>query len=641
MNYKLLLSAIAVCVAVDAEGKVTLPHFITDSMVVQQRSVLTLTGKADGRTVSVTASWSGKPLTATADAAGRWSLRLPTPKAGGPYTITFDDGDKTVLGDIYSGEVWLCSGQSNMEMPVGGWGKVMNYEEEIRRSANPDVRLLQIKKQTAINPAADTEVNMGGWRTAQPATVENFSSIAYFYAREMARRLGLHVGVIDCTWGGTPAEAWTSFAGVRSVPGFEKETDIVEDNGFDRARVMEAYGKVLGEWTAMATKGEDLSRTGQWDGSLPTMPVPCEWEKTALPDFDGIVWMQRKVTIPQSWEGKGVTLSLAMVDDDDVTYFNGEKIAEGSGYNVNRVYIVPARLVKGGEAVITVRVSDYGGGGGIWGKAGDMFIQQGDEKLPIDGDWSYRIIADFSKLPPRPMSPENNNFPAALYNAMLSPLHVMPVKGVLWYQGCANVGRAEQYAPLFRRLITDWRALWGEPKLPFYFVQLAGYLQPQLIQPESEWAALRQAQADALTLPATHMATAIDIGNPDDIHPKNKQEVARRLALLTRHYSYGQKAVVCEAPVCRKATAKDGKVRLAFNGAVSADGTTPKGFIAHVKGGGWIRPEVRIEGSRTVCLAADGDIDEVRYDWADYPDGNLRGETGLPVTPFKMTISKQ
>lgn len=464
-------AAVALCAA-GADAKVVLPHFVTDSMVVQQQSLWTITGRSSGSRVKVRASWSRHALTAKVMSDGTFSIRLATPKAGGPYTITFDDGDRTTLRDIYSGEVWLCSGQSNMEMPVGGWGKVMNYWHEIMSANHPEVRFLQISKQRSFVPAADTDVNMGGWRTCTPETVENFSSVAYFYAREMARRLGVHVGVIDCTWGGTPAEAWSSYAGVSSVEGFENETGMMADNGFD-------------------------------------------------------------------------------------------------------------------------------------------------------------------KLPRRPVSAESASFPTVLYNAMLYPLRQLPIKGVLWYQGCANVGRAAQYGPLFRRLISDWRRLWGNDSLPFYFVQLAAYLKPVQVQPDSEWAALRQAQAGALSLDGTAMVVTTDIGDSTDIHPKNKQEVARRLSLVALRRAYGFSDITDRAPALSSCEIKGSEAVLRFDGDVVTRGEAPRGFIVLTDKGQWAAPEAVKTDARTIRITVGGNIVAVRYNWADYPCGNLFGPTGLPVALFE------
>lgn len=645
-NYNLkpciLLLALALS-AVEVAAKVKLPAFVTDSMVVQQQSLWTVNGTAEGRRVTVTTSWNGESTAADVGADGKFTVGITTPNAGGPYTITFDDGDKTTLADVYSGEVWLCSGQSNMEMPVGGWGKVMNYEQEIAAAWHPEVRLLQVKKQTAYTPQADTEVNMGGWRTCTPATVENFSSIAYFYAREMSKRLGVHIGVIDCTWGGTPAEAWSSLDGVSSVPGFEDEVRMLTSNGFDKARIKADYEAQVARWMQLAeSSGGQVAAAGTSPcilsgDNLPTMPVPKEWEKTALPAFNGIVVMQRGFEIPQDWAGKALELHLGCIDDEDVTYFNGVKIAEGSGYNVKREYTVPAELVKAGRAVVTVRVTDFEGEGGICGSDDGLAAVQDGKRISLAGDWQYKVMADFAKLPHKPVSPESSSFPTVLYNAMLYPLHTLPVKGVLWYQGCANVGRAGQYSPLFRRLIQDWRRLWRNDSLPFYFVQLAAYLQPREVQPESEWAALRQAQADALQLDNTAMAVAIDIGNPDDIHPKNKQEVARRLSLIALRRAYGREDVVDRAPAVTSYDINGNTATLRFDGNIKHDGAAPRGFIVQTEGGQWAVGQAVMTSGDTVTLTADGNITALKYNWADYPDGNLRGDTGLPVPQFSIT----
>lgn len=645
-NYNLkpciLLLALALS-AVEVAAKVKLPAFVTDSMVVQQQSLWTVNGTAEGRRVTVTTSWNGESTAADVGADGKFTVGITTPNAGGPYTITFDDGDKTTLADVYSGEVWLCSGQSNMEMPVGGWGKVMNYEQEIAAAWHPEVRLLQVKKQTAYTPQADTEVNMGGWRTCTPATVENFSSIAYFYAREMSKRLGVHIGVIDCTWGGTPAEAWSSLDGVSSVPGFEDEVRMLTSNGFDKARIKADYEAQVARWMQLAeSSGGQVAAAGTSPcilsgDNLPTMPVPKEWEKTALPAFNGIVVMQRGFEIPQDWAGKALELHLGCIDDEDVTYFNGVKIAEGSGYNVKREYTVPAELVKAGRAVVTVRVTDFEGEGGICGSDDGLAAVQDGKRISLAGDWQYKVMADFAKLPHKPVSPESSSFPTVLYNAMLYPLHTLPVKGVLWYQGCANVGRAGQYSPLFRRLIQDWRRLWRNDSLPFYFVQLAAYLQPREVQPESEWAALRQAQADALQLDNTAMAVAIDIGNPDDIHPKNKQEVARRLSLIALRRAYGREDVVDRAPAVTSYDINGNTATLRFDGNIKHDGAAPRGFIVQTEGGQWAVGQAVMTSGDTATLTADGNITALKYNWADYPDGNLRGDTGLPVPQFSIT----
>lgn len=641
-SYFIALLAGTAFAPVSASAKVHLQNFITDSMVVQQQSLWKISGRSEGGKVTVTASWDNTPATVYANEDGSFCAELRTPKAGGPFTVTFDDGEATVLRDIYSGEVWLCSGQSNMEMPVEGWGKVQNYKQEVANARHPEIRFLQIKKQTAYSPQPDTEVNMGGWRTCTPSTVADFSAIAYFYAREMSKRLGVHVGVIDCTWGGTPAEAWTSFEGVCSVEGFETETSMLKASGFDKDRIKADYDKMIDEMvrpalTAGDGTGGSAYSTGQPDKrALPAMSVPGAWENSVLPGLDGIVLLQREITIPAEWEGKPLTLRLGAIDDEDITYFNGVRIGSGSGWNVARTYTVPGNMVKAGKSVISIRVTDYGDGGGIYCSPDELRAEQDSAAITLAGEWSYKVLADFAKLPKKPVSPESSGYPTVLYNAMLHPLHTLPIKGVLWYQGCANVGRARQYSTLFRQLINDWRSLWQNEELPFYFVQLAGYLKQQAIQPESEWAALRQAQADALQLRNTGMAVAIDIGDQNDIHPKNKQEAARRLALIALKNTYGCKDIIDKAPALKSCKMNGNKAVLAFDSSIVVDGESPQGFIVLADDGKWTMPDKVETSGKKIKIEANTGIKAIKYNWADYPNGNLKGTTCLPVAQFSI-----
>lgn len=624
-----------------ATADVKLPCFVTDSMVVQQNSRFRITGGASGN-VTIKPSWTTASINAPVSRQGVFTAELETPPAGGPFTIVFtdSDGSKTLRG-IWSGEVWLCSGQSNMEMPVGGWGKVMNYTGEIANATHPRIHFLQIAKQTAFTPQTDAQVNMGGWRTCTPQTVENFSSIAYFFARDLTEKLDgkTHIGVIDCTWGGTPAEAWTSVEGVAKIPGFEEEIAMLRDTGGDIDKMMAAYAAKVEDWSEMTEATATGFDPAVYADSARTIYVPSMIEDH-LGSFDGIFWLQRRVEIPEELAGRQLSLDLGMIDDEDITYFNGTEIGRGAGYDTPRHYTVPDSLVKAGTALISVRVSDFEGGGGIWGKPENVRISHGDTEIRLAGDWALTLMADFSKLPRRPVSVNGSSFPSVLYNAMFAPLKDMPVKGVLWYQGCANVGRHEQYAPLFRQLITDWRTLRDQPDMPFYFMQLAGYMKPRQIQPESDWAALRAAQAEALALPNTAMATAIDIGNPDDIHPKNKQEAARRFALIALRNAYGRSDIIASAPVLLQYECDGSTVELTFDGPVSTGGGSPAGFIVCLPDGTWVTPGTSLSGDRKILLSAPDNITEVRYDWADFPDGNLRGQTGLPVTPFASIIEQ-
>ena len=629
------------------QAKVVLPSVFTDNMVLQQKTDITFYGDATkNKQLTVKTGWNGKEYHTEADGQGKWSLKIPTPAAGGPYEITFSDGKKLQLKNVMIGEVWFCSGQSNMEMPVAGWGKVMNYEQEIAEAAYPAIRLFQVKKNTSLAPLKEVESTLGGWQECSSATVPEFSALAYFYARALWKELNVPIGVIDCTWGGTPAEAWTNHETLRQVMGFREEMDKLERLGFDPNRMEQAYSEERAHWQSLFTEKDKGMENGKLCWTAPslseedwqTISLPGYWEGKGLKDFDGIIWFRRSLEIPAEWAGKPLTLRLGMIDDEDITYFNGVEIARGAGYMTPRTYTIPAKLVKAGKAVLAVRVSDFGGEGGIHGKAEELYVEADGKRISLAGDWKYRIGLSLKGFPPAPVSPiQSSSYPTVLFNAMVKPWTAFPIKGVIWYQGEANVGRSEQYGDLFPALITDWRRQWRS-NFPFYFVQLANFMESKKIQPNSEWAALREAQTKALKLDQVGMAVTIDIGLADDIHPKNKQEVGRRLALLALAGSYG-KNVSSSAPVFQNYIIKGDKMELDFgqkqDGCKIKD-TTLKGFTIAGPDRVFYSAEAMVQNGKIIVSSPKVSVPlAARYGWADNPDCNLYGENGLPVAPFR------
>ena len=629
------------------QAKVVLPSVFTDNMVLQQKTDITFYGDATkNKQLTVKTGWNGKEYHTEADGQGKWSLKIPTPAAGGPYEITFSDGKKLQLKNVMIGEVWFCSGQSNMEMPVAGWGKVMNYEQEIAEAAYPAIRLFQVKKNTSLAPLKEVESTLGGWQECSSATVPEFSALAYFYARALWKELNVPIGVIDCTWGGTPAEAWTNHETLRQVMGFREEMDKLERLGFDPNRMEQAYSEERAHWQSLFTEKDKGMENGKLCWTAPslseedwqTISLPGYWEGKGLKDFDGIIWFRRSLEIPAEWAGKPLTLRLGMIDDEDITYFNGVEIARGAGYMTPRTYTIPAKLVKAGKAVLTVRVSDFGGEGGIHGKAEELYVEADGKRISLAGDWKYRIGLSLKGFPPAPVSPiQSSSYPTVLFNAMVKPWTAFPIKGVIWYQGEANVGRSEQYGDLFPALITDWRRQWRSD-FPFYFVQLANFMESKKIQPDSEWAALREAQTKALKLDQVGMAVTIDIGLADDIHPKNKQEVGRRLALVALAGSYG-KNVSSSAPVFQNYIIKGNKMELDFGqkqDGFQIKGTTLKGFTIAGPDRVFYPAEAMVHDGKIILSSTEVPAPlAARYGWADNPDCNLYGENGLPVTPFR------
>ncbi len=636
---KYLSTVVLTTVSSVAIAGISLPAYISDNMILQQNSVFHIKGHAaSGSKVSVLPGWEKNAIVTKAGKDGFFTVDISTPPAGGPYSIYFADKDgKVTVENVLSGEVWICSGQSNMEFPTQGWTTVMDYDREVATAFHPDIRLLQIKKSTALSPREDISVNNGGWQICSSASMADFSAIAYFFAKEISARLGIPVGVIDTTWGGTPAEAWTSAEALGNVPGFETELADLKAAGFNADKLNEIYNRKINDWMDLAKTSKPDFDKASFQHDWKSIYAPEYWEKTELPGFDGIIWMQKSIRIPENLTGKDLSLHFRAIDDEDVTYFNGVKVGEGSGYDTPRNYSVPADIVKAGENVITICVSDFGGEGGL--APGETILSAGDTRIDLSGEWQYLVDTDFSQLPPKPTSPQGSSYPSVLYNAMLSPLRDMPIKGVVWYQGCANVGRAEQYAPLFKALIRDWRKLFGDD-LPFYFVQLAGYLQPKAIQPDSEWADLRDAQAQALVLDNTAMAVAIDLGNPADIHPKNKQDVAHRLALIALSRDYGCE-VEYEAPKCISAKKKGCDIILRFDKTIKPSTNAITGFIIAGSDEDFTTATPVMEDDFEIRISAATVKNPVylKYNWADFPCGNLYGETGLPVAPFQYILT--
>lgn len=631
------------------KSEITLPAYFTDNMVLQQKSTVVFQGKATiGKTIILTTSWDQETHTAQTTENGTWQLPIHTPEAGGPYNISISDGKKKQLKNVMIGEVWFCSGQSNMEMPIAGWGKVLNYEQEIVSSNHPAIRLFKVKKNTSLSPLDDIESLHGGWQVCSPTTVSDFSALAYFYARNLWEKLNIPIGVIDCTWGGTPAEAWTSREMLMQLPDFQPEMKKLAENKFNPIRMQELYTHERQTWIAeISEKDQGLSyNKAIWaepelhdSKGWQSMSLPCLWEQSGLDGFDGIVWFRRTIHIPNSWVGKTLTLQLGMIDDEDITYCNGEIVAHGSGFMTKRQYTIPAEKVKSTEITLAVRVFDFGGEGGIHGEPTDLYIACNNERISIAGEWKYKPGVSFNDFRPAPQPPVGNGlYPSVLYNAMVYPLTNYPVKGIIWYQGEANVGRAEQYAKLFPAMIMDWRKQWNNENMPFYFVQLANFMKHKEVQPESSWAALREAQAQALHLPNTGMAVTIDIGMEDDIHPKNKQEVGRRLAMLALSNTYGY-SEICNAPTYSNYSIKDKQIEIHLYGDTSAlniKGERLKGFTIAGPDGIFYLAEAEIYNGSILVHAPQVNLPmAVRYGWADNPECNLYGANGLPVAPFR------
>lgn len=629
-------------------AEVKLPALFTDNMVLQQQRDVKIWGKAEpGRTVTVSTSWNGKTYETTAGADGDWMTEVATPAAGGPYSVTISDGKPVVLRNVLIGEVWLCSGQSNMEMRVGD--KVLGYEQEMQQAdAYRNIRLLHVENTTSPVPLADAAVRYGGWQVCSGANIFDFSAAGYFFGKNLYLSLGVPIGLIESCWGGTLAESWTSGGALGEIPDFRSKIEKVKTLPASAEARNKLFDADVDEWRGQMAAAEKAFEDGKpvWgetafdDASWKEIIAPGFIQDQGLDGFSGFLWMRRTIDIPARWAGRELTLDLGMIDDNDFTYFNGVELGHTEGCWANRSYTVPAGLVKAGKATVAVRVMDTGGKGGIWGDPNSLALRKSKkESIPLAGAWKYKVSLSLSEAPEMPVNTATEpNYPTFLYNAMINPLVDYAIGGAIWYQGEANVARADRYRDLLPLMIRDWRQQWGYA-FPFYIVQLPNYMKRQQGPEESEWAELRDAQRHTLHLENTGLAVTIDVGEAENLHPLDKPEVGRRLSLLARAKTYGE-AVACSGPVYESYRMEgDGiRIRFAYTGKElrTTDGGAVSGFYIAGADRRFHAAEARIEGGEVVVRSAEVRFPvAVRYAWANNPVCNLTDDSRLPAGPFR------
>jgi sialate O-acetylesterase len=622
-------------------AEVTLPQVIGSHMVLQRNAPVKIWGWADkGERVTVT--MAGQSVRTKTNKEGKWEVILGPMAAGGPFEMQIEGKNSLTLEDVLVGDVWICSGQSNMEWPVYNSD---NAEEEVSGADYPRLRLFDVPHNVRLMPVDD--IPEAQWAPCTPESVYNFSAVGYFFGRDLHRELDVPIGLISTNWGGTNVETWTSRemsmtdpemkAGVESIDGMNIEAMAAKQEQ-ERRELLASLGE-LGSGTVdgepvWAREDLDLSNWNE-------MEVPGLWEGKGLPGVDGVVWFRKTVTLNGEQAGSDALLSLGAIDDSDRTWINGVEVGHMQNqYDKARIYRIDPGILKEGVNTIAVRVEDTGGGGGFWGSPEEMFLKAGDRSVPLSGVWLFRVSSEGFRL--NAQSTVNpNSKPTLLFNGMIHPLLNYRVLGAIWYQGESNAGRAYRYRTLFSNLIRDWRNQWENPDMGFYFVQLANYMQPKDEPGESEWAELREAQTMALSLPKTGMAVTIDIGNANDIHPRNKQDVGKRLALAALHGTYG-KEVVYSGPVFQSMKMEGNRAILEFD--PMGTGLEVRDKYGYVKGFAiagedqvfhWARG---LQQGNSIILWSDRVETPVavRYGWADNPDDvNLYNQEGLPASPFR------
>ena len=653
---KRLFIALLLAGSMSARAQVKLQPLFTDNMVLQQQADVPIWGEDKaGKKVTVTTSWDKRKHTTTTAANGKWKVSVATPKAGGPYSITISDGKTVRLNNVLIGEVWLCSGQSNMEMPIVGWGNDYFKAEHKDADNHPNIRLLQLNLVASMTPDNHFAARNNGWTVCNYTNLAPFSATAYFFGRDLEKHLNVPIGLIQTCWGGTVAEAWTGKESLELDPDFTKGLKNLSEMSASKENAMKKYEADKLQWQKNVDSKDAGMKNGKavWaapgfnDESWMTMKVPGLFSQNGLEKFDGLVWFRHTVDIPSSMAGKALTLRLGSVDDIDVTYFNGVRIGQTEGWAKERVYQIPARLVKAGRNVIAVRNLDTGGDGGLYGKTeqfrltaeGQKGAEKGTQEINLSGKWRYKVSTGMQELPAMPANPNGNpNLPTVLYNAMINPLIPYTIKGAIWYQGEANAGRAYQYRDLLPLMINDWRSRWGY-RFPFYIVQLANFMARHDHPTESAWAELREAQALTTNLDNTGVSCTIDIGMEKDIHPSNKQDVGHRLALIARAKTYGQN-VEFSGPLYKSYEMMGHCIRIHFDhttgGLKTNDDRPVTGFAIAGPDHVWHWATATIDGNSVIVSSDKVKFPvAVRYAWADNPACNLYNGANLPAFPFR------
>jgi len=629
--------------AATLSAQVKLSPLFSGNMVLQQGIEIPVWGWASpGEKVTVTLE-KGK-ASAKANKEGKWTLKLPAMNYGGPFTMTVKGKNIQTLENIMIGEVWVCSGQSNMEFSMLS---VKNSDAEIAASNYPDIRLFTVKRRISDTPQEKLEE--GEWVKCAPATIPRFSAVAYFFGRELNQKLKVPIGLINTSWGGTVAETWTSEQMIGQNPDFANQlAQLKKVNLDDYAKSIEREVRErVGEFSTvdLGMKGDQPAWAAPEFNDTPwkTMELPGYIESNGLQGVDGIIWFRKEIDLTAADAGKEATLSLAKINDSDNTYLNGKLIGSTKlQAEKSRIYTIPAGTLKPGKNVLTVQLEDVGGMGGVYGNPATFNLQCANRTIPLGGSWKYKVgLVKFSTV----LSP--NSYPTLLYNGMIHALVPYGIRGAIWYQGEGNAGRAKQYRRVFSDLIKDWRNHWNQGEFPFFFVQLANFMKVDSFPQESTWAELREAQLMALSLPNTGMAVTTDVGDALDIHPKDKQTVGFRLALSALKVAYKQD-IIYTGPVYNSMTVNGSKVILTFDQV--GDGLKIKDKYGYLKGFAvagddhkfyWAGSKLTGKNTIEVSSAEVKNPVAVRYGWGNNPDdANLYNSANLPASPFRTDTWK-
>ena len=644
MKNKCMLVVILLILSGTAFAKIVLPPIFSDNMVLQQQTNAPIWGEAQPmKTVKVTTSWDGKTYAVQADKAGKWKVTVHTPVAGGPYEIALTDGKKVNLKNVMIGEVWICSGQSNMELTVARVADM--FGRETATYENSMIRYAKTPYGNDLHGPKE-DISQMNWTALNPQVAQSYAALPYFFAIEMYNETKVPVGIINSSWGGSSIEAWMSEDALQAFPKNLRERDIYNSDEY-KALMNKAGGMMSRFWSLSLYKGDE------------GLHAPVKWYEPELNDSDweevnmfsyqlgskdgypvsGSHWFRQNIRLTAEQADKDAILRLGCMVNADSVYVNGVFVGTTSYQYPPRIYKVPASVLKAGENLVTVRLINSGGR--------PSFVKGKPYCMAIDGDtvrlseqWKYRLGCE---MPAGRGGVSFQNIPTGMYNSMISPLRNLTFKGALWYQGESNAGRPGEYEALLTAMLKDWRVKFADEDLPFFIMQLPNFMQTHQQPVESGWAGMREAQRQVtLKLPNTSLVVAIDLGEWNDIHPLNKKELARRVALQVKKKVYGHKDIVHSGPLCTAAAIEGGKVILSFE--AGTDDLVPvaqlKGFALAGTDGRYKWAEATVEGNKVIVWSEGiAQPTKVRYAWDDNPqEANLKNKVGLPASPFQMDV---
>lgn len=639
MKKNILLALLLLSTMLQAQLRVS--SVFSDNMVLQRDKVNRVWGWASPGQL-ITVQFKEKNYPALTNAAGEWMVWLDPVQAGEAGSLVIKSDKETIsFSNMLAGEVWIASGQSNMEWRMDMLKEV--YQQELNTAKNDQIRYTVVAKSLGTVPRKDAVIQKK-WTAIDPSTVGECSAVAYWYAKKLQRELKVPVGLVVTAWGGTPAQSWTSVEGQGQFSHYIDDyiKNIRPLNLEDMDRQQQAlrvkYRETL---AAKAMYSQSVMQPDFNDQSWKEMTLPKLWEEQGFPSLDGVLVYRLAFEADAAFAGKEAILNMPAIDDMDSTFINGRFIGSINQWDATRTYKIPAGVLKAGRNILAIRVQDDGGGGGLAAVPDKFYIVAGPQKIMLAGKAKYEIIAELPDMTGGHGAIEHQ--PAVLFNAMIAPLIPLSIRGAIWYQGESNAdatGEAKEYNRLFPAMITDWRNRWGQGDFPFLFVQLASFGPLQKDPVESNWALLREAQTRTLQLPNTGMAVTTDIGNPVNIHPVKKQEVGDRLADEALRFVYGQTKRVSGGPVFQSFTVKGAQVTLHFTNAgkgLMARNGTLKHFAIAGADKKFYWAQAIIQGNTVVLKSKQVPRPvAIRYAWADSPvDANLYNKDGYPAGPFR------